>query len=221
MPLALVFLVASVPFAQAAVSVKVGDTIELPFKMYSKIDGKVEVDETGTIKHVVTTVAEGTGVIAYEAKHTMTFKNGTEETFSVANVISTEKSDDPWPTQEEVNKMNNLEKSIFYVSLGMLLAYILATGDGLIINEGLSFSYTIDMTEGADSLSSKIDAKWGDDGRLVYFYMDSSTPEGDVAKMELGKKGLFDSIPGFPVEALLGFCALSILVVMKKYKKVE
>ena len=221
MPLALVFLVASVPFAQAAVSVKVGDTIELPFKMYSKIDGKVEVDETGTIKHVVTTVAEGTGVIAYEAKHTMAFKNGTEETKIVANVISTEKTDETWPTQEEVDNMNDLEKWAFYLILITLMAGILATGDGLIVNEGISFSYTVEITDGTDTVSSKFDAKWGDDGRLVYFYIESSTPEGDIAKMELGKKGLFDSIPGFPVEALLGFCALSILVVMKKYKKVE
>jgi hypothetical protein len=223
LPLALVFLIASAPFCSAAVSVKVGDKVELPYKMTVREGGTTETQE-GTIVHLVTAVIEEPGVITYDAKHKITYPNGTAETYEVTNEINTTKSPGEGTTEGEIDAMTDDDKLLLTLGLLLIAGHIIGTGAGLIVAEGGAFAFDYNYKVDGSTVTVSVDAKWGDDGRLKYYFFSFLYPEGEV-NFEIGEKSIFDSlldsIPGFPVEALLGFCALSVFMVMRKNRKEE
>lgn len=223
LPLALVFLIASAPFCSAAVSVKVGDKVELPYKMTVKEGGTTETQE-GTILHVVTAVSEEPGKITYNAKHKLTLPNGTVESYEVTNEIDTTTSPGEGTTESGIDAMTDEEKALLTLGFAFIAAFIIGTGAGLIVAEGGAFAFDYNYQVDGSTATVSVDAKWGDDGRLKYYIFSYVYPDGEM-NFEIGEKSifdsLFDSIPGFPVEALLGFCALSVFMVMRKNRKEE
>jgi hypothetical protein len=215
--LTLVFLLVSVPFGQSAVSVQVGDTVELNYKIVAKNYNGSSGISTGKLKHVVTAVVEQDGNTTYSAEHTKTHPDGDKT--NTVNITITNSTPTKFK-QSDLNDMSNDAKINVSRWLFGLCYTMLEVGLGFILNGEHELKFTFNYTESDTVRDVYIDATWGEDGRLQYFKLEGNIGEDSSVMYEFGGESAFN-IPGFPVAPFLGVSALAILMVMRKSKKVE
>jgi hypothetical protein len=244
--LSLVFLIVSVPFGQSAVSVEVGDKVEMT---YTTIDfqGSVNTTTSGNISHVVAGVIPGETIV-YSANHTKE-ENGTTypgvRSCTVSNVSAMSLFT---YTQAEIDAMYNAEKEWVADELYNYALDIIENGTGLIVSEGLNASFTFTYTLHDVETQAIFNAIWANTGRLLYYYIDLSQemdfhlrrvieekPAGEVEPISEPdpdpgsdpdpnpdadpKPDGNISVPGFPIEVFLGVSVLSAAIAIKKFKK--
>lgn len=220
--LTLVFLVVSVPFCQAAVTVEVGDKLELDYTMKEKT-AVYESKGKGKLFHVVTKVDTIDGKIQYTANHTMMspYDGKNNSMNATMNVTSFEATHKFFTKQSDIDAMSEGDKYNIVETAHIFFENLLWGGRGLIADKEYEFSLSIKYKDDGGNVTTNIEGIWGKDGRMQYFKIESldEDPNGWQSVREIGNKS---TIPGYPIVSFLGMSIMTaIFIVMKKFRKVE